>query len=259
VSEPQSSGDDQAWRDFLSGTTEGLAFVRQQFARLPSPPRCKVCRAPFRAPAGPVLRLIGLRQIPGASQLCTWCLGTITKHPGGAEIELTILFSDLRGSTGIAERIGARAFRALLDRFYTLAARSVDEAHGVIDKFVGDGAIGLFFPGASGPMHAARAIDAGRAILTGAGGRDPLPVGIGVHTGIAFLGVVGGSSAPMDFTALGDAVNTASRLGSLAGAGEMLVSDASAQAAGWSEAGLEHRRLDVRGRAEAVGAWVVRG
>jgi len=124
---------------------------------------------------------------------------------------------------------------------------------GVVDKFVGDEAIGLFIPGFAGPEHAAKAIAAGRAILEAAGRPDattngPIPVGGGAHTGIAFAGTIGSSERISDFTALGDAVNTTARLASLAEGGELLVSVAAAERAALDISGLERRMVEVRGR-----------
>jgi len=88
-------------------------------------------------------------------------------------------------------------------------------------------------------------------------GEPWIPIGAAVHTGRAFVGVIGEGDAH-DFTALGDPVNTASRLVSEARAGEILVTAAAAEAAGLDTAGLEQRTLDVRGREERVTAWVAR-
>jgi adenylate cyclase len=111
----------------------------------------------------------------------------------------------------------------------------------------------------SGLDHAATAIDSARQLLreTGHGSAvGPwIPVGAGVHTGIAFVGSVG-EGGVTDFTALGDAVNTAARLASLANAGEVLVSNAAAEAAGLAGV-LERRHLDLRGRAEPVDVVVL--
>jgi adenylate cyclase len=246
------------WREFLLGRTVtpgSKAFMQ----RLPHAPRCKICQAPFAGWGGRVVGLVGFRPIPGNPRICTYCLRTISSHPGGAEIPLTILFADLRGSTAIAEEIGPTAFGALLNRFYAAASEAIDEARGVIDKYVGDGVIGLFFHGVSGDEHAALAIQAGQAVLGSArSGPDTMPIGAGVHSGEAYVGVVGSEGGPLDFTAVGDAVNTASRLGSLAAEGELLVSAKAADAAKLDGTGLERRQLEVRGRSEPVEVVVVR-
>jgi adenylate cyclase len=144
-------------------------------------------------------------------------------------------------------------------RFYEAAAEVIDERDGIVDKFVGDGALALFIPGFAGNEHAAHAIAAARHLLerTGNDGPEPwIPVGAGVHTGRSFVGAVGEGDA-CDSTALGDAVNTASRLTSLAGAGEILVSAEAATAGGLETTGLERRTLAVRGRTQTVDAWVL--
>jgi adenylate cyclase len=111
-------------------------------------------------------------------------------------------------------------------------------------------------------LHAARALEAAQDLLRQTGHEDAsgpwIPLGIGVHTGIARVGTVGTAGAVMDFTALGDSVNTAARLVSNAATGEILVSDAAVRAAGFDVGEREHRELRLKGKAEPVGATVVR-
>jgi adenylate cyclase len=171
-----------------------------------------------------------------------------------------MLFADVRGSTGIAEGMTALHYSKLLNRFYEVAARVLVDREAVVDKFVGDEVVGLFVPGMSGFDHAAKAIDAARALLSATGHDSPggpwIPVGAGVHTGVAFVGSIGDRGIT-DFTALGDAVNTAARVASLAGAGETLVTRAAAESARL-EGYEEWRHLELRGRAEPVDVVVVR-
>jgi adenylate cyclase len=228
---------------------------------LPSAPRCKLCNAPFRGPGGALMRAIGYGPSPLNRRLCKWCLRAVGKHPGGAEVEISVLFADVRGSTTIAERMEPGEFSRLLARFYGAAAGVIDECDGIVDKFVGDGAVALFIPGFAGDDHAAQAISAARALLeqTGNDGPEPwIPVGVGIHTGRSFVGSVGEGDA-RDFTALGDTVNSAARLTSLAGPGEILVSGDAAKAGDLETAGLERRTLDLRGRDQRLDAWVVNG
>jgi adenylate cyclase len=178
------------------------------------------------------------------------------KRPGGAEVEATFLFADVRGSTALAESVGAEEFRGLMARFYAEAAAAVDVRNGIVDKFAGDELVALFIPGFAGPDHAANAVEAARDLLVRTGheeGAPWLPVGAGVHVGSAYIGTVGEDEA-LDFTALGDPVNTAARLAGVAKAGEILVSGTAAAAAGLDTDGLETRSLDLRGRSEALEA-----
>jgi len=177
-------------------------------------------------------------------------------------VEATFLFADIRGSTGVAEHLRPVEFNAILQRFYIVCARAVDANGGLVDKYLGDGVVAFFVPvftGDGGP--AASAIRAGQAILDGlrkAPSSTPwLPVGIGVHTGLAYVGVLGNEGGHLDFTGVGDAVNTAARLGSVAEAGELLVSLETATLAGLDTAGLEARRLSLKGREEPVDVVVL--
>ena len=246
------------WEGFLTGEMRGLDRSRRIFARSPSTPRCKLCAAPYGAPGGPILKLFGGGPSPLNRRLCRWCIGKLENATGGAEVEVSILFADVRGSTTLAERMPPGEFSALLARFYGIAARVVDRWDGIVDKFVGDEAIALFIPGFAGQDHAARAVAAAQDLLEATGHADAtpwLPVGIGVHSGVSYVGFVGEDDA-LDFTAVGDTVNTAARLSKAAGAGEVLVSDETATAGALDTEGLEHRVLELRGREQTVGAWV---
>jgi adenylate cyclase len=250
--------EEEQWRRILLGDTPGLKRLKRLMRLIPSEPRCKLCLAPFGRPGRPFLRVLGIKQSPFNRRLCTMCMRHMHKHPGGAEIDVTVLFADVRGSTGLAERAAPGEFGQLLARFYGRAARVIDRFDGIVDKFVGDEALALFIPGFAGTDHAERAVGAARELLleTGHGGGEPwVPLGIGIHTGTSYVGTVGEDDA-LDFTAVGDTVNTAARLQAKAGIGEILVSDAAAQAAGLDTSDLERRTLQLRGREQSVEAWV---
>jgi adenylate cyclase len=232
-------------------------WMRRFSRAIPSDPRCKLCDSPFGRP-GNVMRFIGFGPSRLNRRICSGCIHALEKNPGGAEIELSLLFADVRGSTALAEQTSAEEFSQLMARFYGTAANVVDARNGIVDKFVGDQVVALFIPGFAGADHASDAIAAARELLvkTGHGEGVPwIPVGAGVHTGAAYVGSVGEGDA-LDFTALGDSVNTAARLASCAGAGEILVSSVAAAASQLDTAGLEARTLTLRGRAESVEAWV---
>lgn len=252
--------NEEEWRTILTGGDRSLPRLRRIWGHIPSSPRCKLCAAPFHGPGGLITKAV----LHGPSQsnplLCNACFGQLRKFPGGAEVEISVLFADIRGSTGIAERTSAVDFRRLVQRFYLRAAKAIDDSDGIIDKFLGDGIMALFIPVMSGPMLSRRAIEAGEALLRAV--TDPelvaggVRVGAGVHTGAAFVGTVG-SGDKLDFTALGDTVNVAARLGSDAEAGELLVSATAWRAAG-REGDEERREMTVKGRSEPLDVVVVR-
>jgi adenylate cyclase len=251
---------EETWRQLLTGDMRGLQNMRRMWGALPSAPRCKLCNAPFRGPGGLLTRALAFGPSPLNRRLCKWCIRSVHKHPGGTELEISLLFADVRGSTTIAEKMAPGEFSKLLARFYGAAAEVIDEEDGIVDKFVGDAAVALFIPGFAGPEHAAAAIRAARGLIerTGNDGPGPwIPIGVGVHTGTSFVGSVGEGDA-LDFTALGDTVNAAARLSALAGAGEILISADAAAAAGHDTTGLERRTLELRGRGQGLDAWVAR-
>ena len=246
--EPQ---DNPEWRDTLLGVHPELVRLRRWFRHLPSDPRCKMCLSPQGGIGGPIVNLFGFGRYPRNPQLCNSCFRSAQKHPGGATIEITALFADIRGSTGLAERVGASAYSAAVADYVRVASEAIRRPGGLVDKLLGDGVMALFIPGFAGADHAAKAVDAARTILR----MVSLPVGVGIHTGPAWVGFVGGVEDVLDFTALGDAVNVASRLGSDAAAGEILMSAATASSAELATDGLEARHLELRGRTEPLDAF----
>jgi adenylate cyclase len=252
---------EEKWRAVLMGEARGhicwSPWMRRISRSIPSDPRCKLCDTPFGAP-GNLMRFIGFGPSRLNRRICSGCIHALEKRPGGAEIELSFLFADVRGSTALAERMSADEFSQLMARFYGTAAHVVDRRNGIVDKYVGDQVMALFIPAFAGGDHASDAIEAALELLeeTGHGEGEPwVPLGAGVHTGVAYVGSVGEGDA-FDFTALGDSVNTTARLAASAGAGEILVSSTAAKASGLDTAGLESRTLELRGRAESVQAWV---
>jgi adenylate cyclase len=253
VTEPERPPiTNEEFKQTLLGTHPDLVRTRRVMRHLPSDPRCKVCLAPQGGIGGPIVQAFGFGRYPRNPQLCNNCYRQAVRHPGGAELEISVVFADVRGSTGLAERVGPVEFSRLLDGFYRAASTAVRRPGGVVDRLLGDGIMALFIPGfVPGGDHAGAAVTAAREIL----GAVDLPVGAGAHTGEAWVGFVGGENEILEFTALGDAVNTASRMGSAASAGELLISDTAARGSRTPTESLEGRRLELRGRVEPLDAW----
>jgi len=102
-------------------------------------------------------------------------------------------------------------------------------------------------------------VETGKQILPTTGHGSPpgpwIPVGVGVHTGLAYVGSVNATGGEADISILGDGVNTAARIASQAGAGELLISDSAMQAAGVVSLGMECRELVLKGKSTPVVAW----
>jgi adenylate cyclase len=233
--------------------------LRRFWRSIPSAPRCKTCHRPFAGIGGPIMRLIGLGRWPGNPKYCRGCFKALYRMRAGAEIECSVLFADVRDSTRLAEQMRPAAYRDLMDRFYETAFDVLVEQDAFVDKFVGDEVIGIFVPVMTDGHHARAAITAGVELLraTGHAGEDPwVPVGIGVASGIAYVGAVG-TAQHVEFTALGDVVNVTARLSAIAGAGELLATDAAIRAAGLEVDGRERRRLDLKGKSVATDVVVL--
>jgi adenylate cyclase len=251
---PAPDRNEEFWRDYLTHPDSMMAAGRRLFSRLPANPRCRLCAAPFAGGGGMAMRLIGKRQSSQNPNFCNSCEKILIKHHGGAEVEGSMLFADIRGSTALAEKMTPTEFRSLLDRFYTTASRAVFAHDGLVDKFVGDELVAMFPPLLSAERHAERAVEAAQDLLRATGHADPggpwVPIGAGIHTGRAWFGAVG-EGTHVEITIVGDTINVTARLAARAEAGEILVSAEAADKAGMDPS-LPRRMLELKGRQEPI-------
>lgn len=256
---------EEVWRTYLTtGDYETERRQRRFFRFLPGTPRCKSCYAPFGGAGSAVVRVLYNKKPSNMNPLlCNVCEQFARQYPGGAEIELSLLFADVRGSTSLAEQLGTLKFSKLINRFYRVASQVMVDSDALIDKIVGDQVAGMYVPGFAGPQHARRAVEAAHTLLHATGHHgagDPwIPLGVGVHTGTAYVGSVGSKDGTMDITVLGDAPNTAARLASEAAVGEILVSDAAFGEANLGGASQQVRQLTLKGKSEIVSVHVLGG
>jgi adenylate cyclase len=166
-----------------------------------------------------------------------------------------VLFADIAGSMGRAERLDPEEWAALMDRFFTACAQAVTAAGGTVDKFTGDGIMVLFGAPLAQEDHARRACRAALDLLSAARGLD-LPVRVGIHSGEVVSGSVG-DDVWAERTALGHAVGLAQRMESLAEVGAVWVSEPTARlvAADFELAGRGHH--EVKGVSGLVEAFAV--
>jgi adenylate cyclase len=257
LDEALSPVSDPEWEAILTTGHGWPRIIRAFLERVPSAPRCKICSAPFRGVGGRLTGWAGFKPSRKNPFICGRCIDQMP--PGGATIDIAVLFADVRGSTTLAESTAAGSYAALMNRFYVVATGVLLEHDAIIDKLIGDEVMALFIPGISGPAYHRKAIDAALALrerTTGQFTVEGLALGIAVHSGSAFVGNVG-SSGITDFTALGDTVNTAARLQSVAVPGEVVLSADVLHAAGDPPIGGEARTVSVRGRSEPVAVTVV--
>jgi adenylate cyclase len=150
---------------------------------------------------------------------------------GGESQRITLLFADVRGFTTMAEKMKPREAVEVLNEFFARMTNVIFEHDGTLDKYLGDGLMALFGApfalqnDAEAAVRAAVNMQKSLAELNMISGRSPLNIGIGVHTGEAVVGFLG-TERRMDYTAIGDTVNVASRLTSQAGPGQIVISTA---------------------------------
>jgi adenylate cyclase len=250
---------DEMWRRKLTERSD-IGWKRRFRNRIPSSPRCKMCAAPFSGLGGLVMPFFNHAQWAKNPKYCTGCFHVLRTNHGGAEIECSLLFADVRGSTSLAEQMSPSDFNRLMGRFFDTATTVLIDEGAIVDKFVGDEVIGLFIPAMATESHAEHAVNAARRLLRDTGHGRPegpwLPVGIGLNTAVAYVGSVGrGLDAEM--TAMGDAVNTTARLSSVAAGGEILMPLEAAAKAHILPAGLERRSLQLKGKAESTEVLVL--
>jgi adenylate cyclase len=234
------------WQSLLVDGYEPMKKAQRIFRRLPHDPRCKLCQNPFAGFGGKILGLMGRKPSRKNPNLCQYCFDHLPS--GGIEIDVGVVFADVRGSTTLGEQSTATAFAGRLNEFYKTATDVLVHHDALIDKLIGDEVMALFISGLCGTDYrrnaALAAVDLARAV-------GDLPVGVAANAGIAFVGNVGSGSV-MDFTALGDAVNVGARLQSHAAPGEVVLSSELYALVAADHPGARPERVEVRGRDEPV-------
>ena len=173
----------------------------------------------------------------------------------GERREVSVLFSDMRGFTPLSERLSPEEVVALLNEFYTLMIDTIFQHEGTLDKFLGGAVMAVFGAPISHPDHSIRAIRTAVAMQAGIEelskkrvqeGKDPIAIGIGVSAGEAVAGTVGTENR-MEYTVIGDRVNLAARLETVAKPGQILISQ-------WT-----YEKVDKLVKARSLGYFKVKG
>ena len=183
--------------------------------------------------------------------------GELHLEKGGELREVTILFSDIRGFTTMSDKKAPAEIVNMLNEYFEVMVDILFHAQGTLDKFVGDEIMALFgapidMPDA--PFKAVRcAVEMLQALrefnrTRAAEGQEPIRIGIGINTGHVITGAIG-STRTLQYTAIGDAMNIASRLCSIAKPGEIIVSENDDAARGRARRrGARCRRCGVKGK-----------
>ena len=241
-------------------TTNAFAVdkrLRRVMRILPHDPRCKFCNTPFQGMGAMIARvLFGKQRSTLNPRYCNLCEIASREFPGGAEVPMSMLFIDVRGSTALSEKMSPTEFSQLINRFYKEATKIIIDEDGLVEKLAGDSVAVFWGAGFAGADYVERTVKVAKTLL-GAMEKQKIPVGIGVHAGIAYFGAMGAADGLTEISAIGDEVNLAARLASKAGVGEIIVSEQALKAAGIDSSGLEARSLELKGISEPVNTRVM--
>ncbi len=134
--------------------------LRRIFRVLPHDPRCKFCNAPFEEIGGMLVRLLFNKERSALNpRYCNLCDVASREFPGGAEVEMSMLFIDIRGSTALSEKMSPTEFSQLINRFYAAATKVIIEEDGLVEKLAGDEVAAFWGAGFAGPNYVERTIE----------------------------------------------------------------------------------------------------
>ena len=234
------------------------------------PPTANEMRVLRRIAAGPNIRLACMLRPRGAVEVTPLLPPLALPADGrsrvdfmqGSEREIAILFADIRGFTALAEGRLPYDVVFVLNRYFSAMGRAIESAGGRVDKFIGDGVMALFGIESGTQIGCREALAAARLMserlaelnLSLRAELDrPLRIGIGIHCGPVIVGEMGYGKAAA-ITAIGDAVNTASRLEALTKDYdcELVVSDETVARAGLDFSEFPHHEIEIRGKREML-------
>ncbi len=251
---------DQLWHDwFMDDAFKVEKIYTHALHMLPHDPRCKLCNAPFDGAGGFIVgALLGRKQSTLNPHFCNICEDYAKKNPGGAEVEMSMLFVDVRGSTALSETMSAMEFQKLINRFFIGTTKIIGEEYGLVEKLAGDAVAAFWGAGFAGKNYITRTIHAAQKIQK-AMDAQKIPVGVGVHAGVAYFGAMGEENGLINISAIGDEVNLAARIASKAAAGEILVSESALEQAHIDGSEMESRKLELKGISGQIPVRVMRG
>ncbi len=184
---------------------------------------------------------------------------------GGQRAEITVLFADIRGFTSLGEGLPPEELVAVLNRYLAMAANAVLREGGTIDKFLGDAVMAWFNAPVLQPDHTLRALRSAIAIRDHLDAlhqdlkpEERLTFGIGIHMGEAVLGLVG-TEKRLDYTAIGDCVNTAKRIQESTSGGQILISQEAYQQVADQVEAVAVEPVQAKGKREPVVVYEVKG
>lgn len=245
-------GNEEIWAHVFGVGADDLVDQQTFHKRLPSPPRCRLCLAPFRGLGGFYLRFRGKTQSKRNPHYCAACDDFLEANPGGAEVPMAILYADIRNSTEFVRTHSPTEAAERVNAFLQVATPAITDEDGFLLAFYGDCIVANWPPGFSGSNYLEKSLRAARRVAA-ASAEAGIPVGTALHSGTAYIcSVQANHGSFRDISIFGVAVNLVARLSHEAEAGRILLSQDTAHALGI--AGDDPISLDLKGFDEAIEA-----
>jgi len=259
--QPQQ-GNEELWKTIFEAGHPDLLKQHWLHRKLPTRPRCRLCLVPFKGIGGWFMRLKGKTRNSRNPNYCNACDYFMETYPGGAEVEMSLLYVDIRQSTEFAANHKPNEVSARVNSFLNEATRTITDRDGFVTAFYGDCVVGVWPPGFSGQDHAAKTQQAAIELVTNKQMIDrenqTIPVGVGVHTGKVFIGTVSALQDTFrDVSVFGSNVNLTARLASKAAPNQALATMENIRAGGKEPENFRSQALELKGFDEPVEAYTL--
>lgn len=258
----KQQGNQDLWTTIFAQGHPALLKQHWLHRKLPMKPRCRLCLVPFKGIGGWFMRLKGKKQNSRNPNYCNACDKFMETYPGGAEVEMSILYVDIRQSTQYATSNNAADVSSRINVFLNEATRIITEHDGFVLAFYGDCIVAAWPPGFCGQDHAQKAQQAAKQLVNNKTMKDKqgnvIPVGVGVHTGKVFISTVSALQGTFrDVSIFGSNVNLTARLAAAAAAGQVLTSAENILASGGKPETFSSQSMELKGFDELVTAYTL--
>lgn len=248
----QQHGNEELWNTIFKDGHPALLKQHWLHKKLPTKPRCRMCLVPFKGIGGWVMRKQGKAPNSRNPNYCNACDHFLQAYPGGAEVEMSILYVDIRQSTQYAEGNKPSDVSQRINVFLNAATHVITENDGFVMAFYGDCIVAAWPPGFSGEGHALKAQQAAielaknKRMIDSAG--ESIPVGAGLHTGKVYISTVSALQGTFrDISIFGSNVNFTARLASQATASQVLASAENIHASGKELSEFNSQTVELKG------------
>ncbi len=257
----QQEGNEELWRTIFADGHPDLLKQHWLHRKLPLKPRCRLCLVPFRGIGGWIMRRKGKAQNSRNPNFCNACDQFLESFPGGAEIELSMLYVDIRQSTEYATGHSAAEVSQRINAFLNQAIGIITDHDGFINAFYGDCIVASWPPGFSGESHALKALTAATELVKKeniVSNGETIPVGVGVNSGKVFISTVTALQGTFrDVSVFGSEVNRTARMAAMAKAGQVLGSAENLSAAGKTPSDYDFEAVEMKGFSDPVDVYTI--